>query len=44
MEMFPQLKEMTPESEHIATFGITEKRFKAGDYDNELTDFISQLK
>ena len=44
LEMFPQLKEMTPESEHIATFGITEKRFKAGDYENELTAFISQLK
>ena len=44
LEMFPQLKEMTLGSEHIATFGITEKHFKASDYEHELTAFISQLK
>jgi flavodoxin len=44
IEMFPQLKEMTPGAEHIATFGITEKRFKAGDYENNLKTFITQIK
>jgi menaquinone-dependent protoporphyrinogen IX oxidase len=44
IEMFPQLKEMTQGSEHISTFGITEKRFKAGDYQSELDSFITQIK
>jgi flavodoxin len=43
MEMFPLLKEMTPNCEHIATFGITEKCFKAGDYQNDLDAFIKQI-
>jgi hypothetical protein len=35
---------MTPESDHIGTFGITEKRFKEGGYESELEDFIAQIK
>ena len=44
VEMFPQFKAMTPESEHIATFGITEKRFKEEDYQSEFDAFIAQIK
>ena len=44
LEIFPQLKEMTPESEHIGTFGITQKRFKEEDYEGELEAFIAQIK
>jgi hypothetical protein len=35
---------MTPEAEHIGTFGIQEKDFKAGDYEDELVSFIEKLK
>ncbi len=35
---------MTPESEHVGTFGITEKRFKEGDYEGELEAFIAQIR
>ena len=43
-EIFPQLKSMTNESEHVGTFGITEKRFKEGDYTSDLEAFIAQIK
>jgi hypothetical protein len=35
---------LTPDSKHIATLGITEKRFKEGDYRSELDEFITQVK
>jgi flavodoxin len=44
VEVFPQLKAMTPGAEHIATYGITEKLFKRGDYEKDLSVFITQIK
>jgi flavodoxin len=44
LEIFPQLKALTPESEHIGTFGITQKRFKEGDYESELEAFIELIR
>ncbi len=43
-EMFPQLIEMTPDSEHIANFGIQDKRFKNEDYSAELEAFIDKVR
>ena len=43
-EIFPQLKAMTHESELVGTFGITEKRFKEGDYNSDLEAFRAQIK
>ena len=43
-DMFPQLAEMTPESEHIANFGIQDKRFKNEDYSADLDNFIEKIK
>jgi flavodoxin len=43
-DMFSQLAEMTPDSEHIATFGIKEKRFKTEDYSADLEAFIEKIK
>jgi flavodoxin len=42
--LFPQLEEMTPDSEHIGTFGITEERFKNEDYRSDLTSFVNSLR
>ena len=44
VNLFPQLEEMTPESDHVGTFGITENRFREGNYQTELEEFISQLR
>ncbi|MHA1948089.1 MAG: flavodoxin family protein [Candidatus Hodarchaeales archaeon] len=41
-KVFPQLKEMTPESEHASIF--TASRFRKGDYEPELNAFIEKLK
>ena len=43
-EMFSQLAEMTPDSEHVGNFGIREKRFKNEDYRAELDAFIEEVK
>ncbi|MBD3404590.1 MAG: flavodoxin [Candidatus Lokiarchaeota archaeon] len=43
-EILPQLKEMTPEAIHIATYGIQEKTFKEGTFEEELQDFISKIQ
>ena len=43
-EMFSQLAELTPDSEHIGNFGITEKRFKNEDYSADLQAFIEKVK
>ena len=43
-EMFPQLVEMTPDSEHIGNFGIQDKRLKDEDYSSELKAFIAKIK
>ncbi len=42
--MFPQLAEMTPDSEHIGNFGIQEKRFKNEDYSADLDAFVEKVK
>ena len=42
--MFPRLQEMTPDSEHLATFGIMEERFKNEDYSADLEAFIEKAK
>ncbi len=44
IEMFPQLEALTPDSDHIGTFGITEKRFKEEDYITDLEAFIAKIK
>jgi flavodoxin len=44
VNMFPKLEALTPDSEHVATFGLNEKMFKEGNYDSELQEFISKLK
>ncbi len=44
IELLSELVSMTPKAEHIGTFGIQEKDFKAGDYEDELGSFIEQLK
>ncbi len=43
-EMFHQLEEMTPDSEHVANFGIREEVFKKEDYSAELEAFIEKVK
>jgi hypothetical protein len=43
-KIFPQLVAMTPGSDHVGTFGITEKRFKEGGYESELEAFIEQIR
>jgi flavodoxin len=43
-EMFPQLVELIPDSEHIGNFGITQKRFKEEDYSSELEAFVAKIK
>ncbi len=43
-DIFPQLKELTPESEHLSTLGLTEKQFKEGNYEPDLKAFITRLK
>jgi flavodoxin len=43
-DMFSRLAEMTPDSEHIANFGIQEKRFKNEDYSADLEAFIEKIK
>ena len=43
-EMFSQLAEMTPDSEHVGNFGIQEKRFKNEDYSAELEAFIDKVR
>jgi flavodoxin len=43
-DMFPQLVEMTPESEHIGNFGIQDKRFKNEDYSVDLESFVEMIK
>ena len=43
-EMFPQLVALTPDSEHIANFGIQDKRFKNEDYSADLEAFIEEVK
>lgn len=43
-DMFHQLAEMTPDSEHIVNFGIQEKRFKNEDYSADLEAFIEKVK
>jgi len=41
-EVFSQLKEMTPESEHVGIF--TASRFRKGGRESELNEFIKKLK
>ena len=43
-DIFSQLASMTPNSEHVGTFGITEKRFKNNDYSADLEAFIEKVK
>lgn len=43
-DLFPQLIEMTPASEHIGNFGITEDRFKNEDYGADLAAFIDDIR
>ncbi|MHA2287094.1 MAG: flavodoxin family protein [Candidatus Thorarchaeota archaeon] len=43
-EIFPQLAEMTPESDHVGNFGIQEKRFKNEDYSSELEASVAKIK
>lgn len=43
-KVFPQLKELTLESEHLGTFGLTQKQFKEGNYELALKAFITSLK
>jgi flavodoxin len=43
-KMFHQLAEMTPDSEHVANFGIREEEFKNEDYSAELEAFIEKVK
>ena len=42
--IFPQLVEMTPVSEHIGNFGILESRFKDEAYGSDLDAFIEKIK
>lgn len=44
MKIFPQLIEMTPDSEHVGTFGIIENRFKNEDYSTDLEAFIEKIR
>ena len=44
IKMFPQLAEMTPDSEHVGTFGIQEDRFRNEDYSADLDAFIEKIK
>jgi len=44
IKMFPQLSEMTPDSEHVGYFGIQEERFKNEDYSDDLRAFIEKVK
>ena len=43
-DMFSRLASMTPDSEHIGTFGILEKRFNKDDYSADLEAFIEKVK
>ena len=43
-DMFSRLAEMTPEADHIATFGITEDRFREGNYESELSSFVDKIR
>jgi hypothetical protein len=43
-DIFTQLIEMTPDSEHIGNFGIQEKRLKNEDYSAELNAFVEKVK
>jgi len=43
-EMFSQLAEMTPDSDHVGSFGIQERIFKNEDYSAELEAFIDKVK
>lgn len=43
-DMFSQLTAMTPDSEHVANFGIIEKRFKNEDYSADLEAFIDKIR
>ncbi|MCK5389114.1 MAG: hypothetical protein KAJ36_01405 [Candidatus Thorarchaeota archaeon] len=43
-EMFPKLVALIPDSEHIGSFGITQKRFKEEDYSSELEAFVAIIK
>ena len=44
LKIFPQLIEMTPESEHIGTLGILEERFLNEDYSADLNSFIEKVR
>jgi flavodoxin len=44
INMFPRLAEMTPDSEHIANFGIKEDRFKNEDYSADLEAFVEKIR
>ena len=44
IKMFPQLAEMTPNSEHIGNFGIQEHRFLKEDYTADLEAFVEKIK
>jgi flavodoxin len=44
LKIFPQLVEMTPESDHIGTFGILEEHFLNEDYSTDLETFIEKIK
>ncbi|MFW9934659.1 MAG: flavodoxin family protein [Candidatus Thorarchaeota archaeon] len=43
-QVFPLLKQLTPDSVHLSTLGINEKQFKEGSYEPELNAFIESLK
>ena len=42
-QAFAQMRELTPESDHIGTFGIQQKVVKAGEYHKQLETLIAQL-
>ncbi|TFG28511.1 flavodoxin [Candidatus Thorarchaeota archaeon] len=43
-DMFGRLAEMTPDSEHVGSFGIQEEQFKNEDYSADLEAFIEKIK
>jgi flavodoxin len=44
VKLFPQLAEITPDSEHVGNFGIIEDRFRNEDYSADLEAFIEKIK
>jgi flavodoxin len=40
---FTQMQELTPESDHIGTFGIQQKVVEAGEYQEQLESLVAQI-